>query len=198
MTQNGQPSGSSGEELKLKRPESFYEIFIQCVEIISRDSGFNLTCNPKLFKSIVTGVEFELRRHYPNIKGHSAVKWAAHLCSAIHHVRPVHFSLEQYPEPTQTPEREFQLNSEIGITFAIQLMEREYRMLLLEKQRIKQDEIVFAQRSEFLELLNQTFFKVPYTINNQGNKINPMVLTLMFESFLEGRYPNVIKEGSNW
>ncbi|MCX8507001.1 MAG: hypothetical protein ORN98_10385, partial [Alphaproteobacteria bacterium] len=162
MSQISLPTGTGG--LQLEKSESFYEIFSRCIAVSSKTSGFHLICSKKKFLDIVAKADYELRRHYPNIKGHSAVKWAGHLCSAIHHVRPIQFSSDGHPKPTQKPDIEFILNCDIAITFAIELIEKDYRSILYEKQKIKDGEPVFSPRSEFFELLRNTLYTVPYTV----------------------------------
>ena len=187
----------NGGVLVLDKAMMLVEIFDACSNKF-KDKGVSLSYSIKEITNIIHSVSQDLRRHYPHIEGISGVKWAGFLCSAIHHKRPLYISTK---DPDNSPQNEYQLNTEIAISWAIEIIERSYKSMLVEQKRITESEQVFAIRETFSDFIREALRNAPYSINSysiSAIRINPMMLVLMFEAFLEGRYPNVIKDGSSW
>ena len=180
----------------LEIDSTLYHMFKNCLDKFGKAREIALDYDPVLTKNIIDAVAKEIRQHYPNIPGTSGVKWAGHLCSAIHHQRPI---LMKDMHRNNSAKYEFFLNAEFALIIAIEIIQRSYLGKINHNKEIKlRKSAVFDPRPEFYELIRSTLNTHLYTTGNTNSKINPMILAMFFEAFLEGRYPDVIKEGSNW
>ena len=187
---------SAGNELVLNNQDNLHMMFQASLKRFAEYNKLELIYDDKAVKNLILGVGKEIRRNYPNIPGTSGVKWAGHLCSAIHHQRPI---LMKDMHRNTSPQSEFSLNAEFAFIFAIEIIQKSYLGKINHNKEIEHTKsVVFETRSAFDELIRSTLITHFYALSNSGSKINPMILAMFFEAFLEGRYPDVIKEGSNW
>lgn len=182
---------------KLYNVEDLQDMFNKTVNRAWDKLRIELTYDHRRISNLFEQVAYDIQNHYPNIDGHSGVKWAGHICSAIHDEKPVKFKNKKHPK--NTPDMIHRINSLIGIFLVSHMIDNAYREQVKTAYGDKTPQRLLDFRDSVGSILRSSLIYSGYSHMSKQNSINPVVLSLAFEFYLEGRYPKaVLNHGESW
>ncbi|MDI9408370.1 MAG: hypothetical protein QM523_03905 [Candidatus Pacebacteria bacterium] len=163
--------------------------------MVAKTKKISLVVTPSEFLDMMGVVVDELRSHYPNIQGHSGVKWAGHIAAAIAEQNIVKFAgTHKYNNPHNLQK----INAQIAIIFAFSLLNKAYYFKITQAGYSLQNRTVVTMRKAVSDSLMDVLIYKNYVSMGGNRSINPVILSATFEQFMEGRYPLVDLNGSCW